>query len=90
MFLCGWQGDRIQPHLTDMETGQIRKPVVTNKNKAFVKFWNNSNYVCNRIKGQEQGHTLYFEADLLNSGYLRNVKFYSFEQCLELFPEQMI
>jgi hypothetical protein len=89
MFICSWNSERIQVGIIELETGRTLNPVITNKNKAFAKFWNNSNYVKSRSKTEGEGG-LYFEAEYLGSGYLRNVKFYSFEQCLELFPERMV
>lgn len=76
-----------------MQTGHIHNPVITSKNKAFPRFWNNSDYSFRFNKDNQP--TIYFTANLVDSGssfskVLKNVKFYSEQEFNENFVEFLI
>jgi hypothetical protein len=86
IYICSQS--RIQVHITDMETGHQHNPVLTNKNKAFAKLWNNASI-------HNKDSSLYFTADLFNGGssfskVLKNVNFYPEEEFKNNFAEFII
>lgn len=93
LHICNIASSRIQPFITDLQTGKLHKPVVTNKNKAFSKFWNLANFRYRYYETDGKKSEIYFTADFSGSTHskvLKNVKFYEEAEFKELFAEYLI
>lgn len=89
LFICDMSGNRVQPTIIHLKTGEKLLPIMTTKNKAYSKFHNKSRWVAKRTKAK---YGFYFSAQYIEgwTDYLKNIKIIPDEEILEKYPEELI